>query len=122
MSLSLPGAPGISMARRSLRRQPRFRSAAEARSRRRAAEPRPPAPVAPAGTPRLHDLADALHRIQAATGLDGRQVATRLVEPLDAASPLRALDVFAAGRADLVAAYLQGAFDGPGLLTAWQRG
>jgi hypothetical protein len=120
MSLSLPGAsgspglsPGLSMARRSPLRAARSRRAA-------ATEP----PVAAGGpdTRRLPELAEALRRIQAATGLDGRQVATRLVEPLDPAAPLRALDVFAAGRADLVTAYLQGRLDGPGLLTAWQCG
>jgi hypothetical protein len=113
MSLSLTGAPGVSLARRSMLRPARVRRATASASR--------PSACTPDGG-RLGELADALRRIQGATGLDGRQVASRLLEQLDPASPLRALDVFAAGRADLVAAYLEGSLDGPGLLRAWQPG
>ena len=69
---------------------------------------------------RLGELAEALRAMQVATGLDARDIAARLVQPLDGSSPLRAIDVFAAGRADLVTAYLDGTLDGPGLLRAWQ--
>jgi hypothetical protein len=112
MSLSLPGAPGISMARRSMLRERRL-------ARRAAAVPE--AEVTRNGG-RLGELAEALHAMQAATGLEGRDIAVRLVDHLDPSSPLRAIDVFAAGRVDLVTAYLKGTLDGAGLLSAWQRG
>jgi hypothetical protein len=108
MSLSLPGAPGISMARRSMVRK---RWVA-----RRAA--RAPEPVVTRNSGRLGELADALQVMQTATGLDARAIAVRLVQPLDGASPVRAIDVFAAGRVDLVTAYLKGTLDGAGLLRA----
>jgi hypothetical protein len=110
MSLSLPGAPGISMARRSVVRERRFA--------RRAAPA--PEPVVTRNSGRLGELADALEVMQAATGLDARAIAVRLVEPLDGASPVRAIDVFAAGRVDLVTAYLKGTLDGAGLVRGWQ--
>jgi hypothetical protein len=110
MSLSLPGAPGISMARRSTVR---------ARWVTRRAAPAPD-PVVTRNSGRLGELADALQVMQAATGLDARAIAVRFVQPLDAASPVRAIDVFAAGRVDLVTAYLHGTLDGAGLLRAWQ--
>jgi hypothetical protein len=110
LSLSLPGTPGISMARRSMPR--------EGRLARRAAPA--PEPVVTRNSGRLGELAEALKAMQAATGLDSRDVAVRLLQPLDGSSPLRAVDVFAAGRADLVTAYLDGTLDGPGLLRAWQ--
>lgn len=112
MSLSLPGAPGISMARWSLLR--------EGRHARRAAPP--PEPEVARNGGRLGELAEALQAMQAATGLHARDLAVRLVEPLDASSPLRLIDVFAAGRVDLVTAYLKGTMDGAAVLCAWQRG
>jgi hypothetical protein len=107
LSLSLPGAPGISMARRSILR--------EGRLARRAA-PGPERVVTRSG--RLGELAEGLQVMQTATGLDARAIAVRLVQPLDGASPVRAIDVFAAGRVDLVTAYLKGTLDGAGLLRA----
>jgi hypothetical protein len=111
MSLSLPGAPGVSMARRSMLRH--------GRTARRSA---PGHAVAPTNGGRLGELAEALRGMEATTGLAARDIATRLVEPLDASTPVRGLDVFAAGRVDLVTAYLEGTLDGAGLLTAWRRG
>lgn len=112
MSLSLPGAPGISLGRRSMSRDGR-------RAARRVG-PAPEPSVARNGG-KLDELADALAQIKMATGLSDLEVATRLVEPLDPTSPLRPIDVFAAGRADLVTAYLDGTLDAAGLLSAWQR-
>ncbi|HET6561887.1 MAG TPA: hypothetical protein VFG72_08425 [Marmoricola sp.] len=116
MSLSLPGAPGISMARRSMLRD--GRAARHAAPAKRSQDE--PAVLRNGG--RLGELADALGRLQRAAGLTAHELATRLVEHLDPSSPLRAVDVFAAGRADLVATYLDGTLDGAGLLAAWQRG
>ncbi len=110
MSLSLPGAPGVSMARRSMLR--------DRRTARRVA----PAHTVVTGRSRLGKLADAMHGMEAATGLAAREIAARLVVPLDPSSPVRGLDVFAAGRVDLVTAYLDGTLDGDGVLTAWRRG
>ncbi len=112
MSLSLPGAPGISMARRSM-----FR---DTRAARRATPA--PEPVVARNSGRLGELAEALGAMQAATGLAARDIAARLVEPLEPTSPVRGIDVFASGRVDLVTAYLDGTLDGAGLLHAWQRG
>jgi hypothetical protein len=111
MSLSLPGAPGISMARRSMVRERRH-------ARRAVPAPQPAA----RNSGRLGELAEALRAMQAATGLDARDIAVRLVEPLDPSSPLRVIDVFAAGGVDLVTAYLEGTMDGAAVLSAWQRG
>lgn len=112
MSLSLPGAPGIALARPSTVR---------ARWAARRAAPAPE-PVVTRNSGRLGELAEALHVMQLATGLDARGIAVRLVQPLDPASKIRAVDVFAAGRVDLVTAYLNETLDGPGLLRAWQAG
>jgi len=111
MSLSLPGAPGISMARRSMLR--------DARAARRAAAAQ--GTVVARNSGRLGELAEAMRAMQAATGLAARDIAARLVEPLEPSSPVRGLDVFASGRVDLVTAYLRGTLDGAGLLSAWQR-
>jgi hypothetical protein len=80
-----------------------------------------PEPVMTRNSGRLGELADALQLMQAATGLDAHAVAVRLVQPLDPASPVRAIDVFAAGRVDLVTAYLEETLDGAALLRSWQR-
>jgi hypothetical protein len=111
MSLSLPGAPGISMGRRSMLR--------DTRVGRRAAPA--PEPVVARNSGRLGELAEALRAMQAATGLAARDIAARLVEPLEPSSPVRGLDVFASGRVDLVTAYLKGTLDGAGMLAAWRR-
>ena len=113
MSMSLPGAPGISMVRRSMLRDGRT-------SRHPTPPPRKARPAVPPNGGRLGELADALSQVQEATGLDGRDIASRLVEHLDPASPVRAIDVFASGRADLVAAYLTGELDGAAVLRAWR--
>lgn len=111
MSMSLPGAPGISMVRRSMLRDGRTRHPTP---------PRKPRKAVPPNGSRLGELADALTRVQEAAGLDGRDIAARLVEHLDPASPVRVVDVFASGRADLVAAYLTGELDGAAVLEAWR--
>ncbi len=121
MSLSMPGAPGVSMARRSMLRDGRGKRAGATSSSAVPPVDGPAALVVAPNSGRLTELADALAQIQAATGLEPHELATRLVEQVDPSSPIRPLDVFATGRADLVAAYLDGTLDGAALLAAWDR-